>query len=53
MTNTQQATLATLSFDNIEEIKWMIALGYGAHGIHCETRYSIKQINAVFALVKG
>jgi hypothetical protein len=44
-------TLATLSQDDIDLITSYIKAGAGAHGIHCETPYSIKQINAVFALV--
>ena len=46
-------TLATLSQDDIDLITSYIKAGAGAHGIHCETPYSIKQINAVFALVNA
>jgi len=46
-------TLATLSQGDIELITSYVKAGAGAHGIHCETPYSIKQINAVFALVNA
>lgn len=46
------ATLATLSQDDIATISRMIKAGYGAYGIRNETPYTLKQINAVFALVQ-
>ena len=45
-----KATLATLSNDDVEQIKSFIRQGYGAQGIKLESRYTLKQINAVFAL---
>ena len=40
--------LDTLTEDQIAEIPTMIRQGYGAHGIKCESTYTLKQINAVF-----
>ena len=49
--NRYAATLADLSHDEIALISSMIKQGYGAQGIKCETPFSLKQVNAVFALV--
>tara|TARA_R110000868_G_scaffold388_4_gene3152 strand:+ start:2436 stop:2618 length:183 start_codon:yes stop_codon:yes gene_type:complete len=51
--NRYKATLATLSADDVEQIKRLIRQGYGGQGIKLESRYTLKQINAVFALVQG
>lgn len=51
--NRYKATLATLSNDDIEQIKWFIRQGYGGQSIKLESHYTLKQINAVFALVQG
>lgn len=45
--------LATMTPKAIEEIRDMVRLGYGAHGIKREHTATIKQINAVFALATG
>jgi hypothetical protein len=52
MTKTAR-TLATLSQDDIDQITLMIKQGYGAYGIRLESHFTLKQINAVFALVRG
>ena len=51
--NRYKATLATLSADDVEQIRRLIRQGYGGQGIKLESRYTLKQINAVFALVQG
>ena len=47
------STLATLSQDDIAQITLMIKHGYGAYGIRLESHFTLKQINSVFALVRG
>ena len=50
MTTTEMIRrLDTLTEKEIAEIRSMIRQGYGAHGIKCESTYTLKQINAVFA----
>jgi hypothetical protein len=53
MKNHYAKIIATLSQADIDMISRMIKDGYGAQGIHFETPFTIKQINAVFALVNG
>ena len=48
-----KSTLASMSEDDILNIMFFIKNGYGARGIKLETRYTLKQINAVFALTRG
>lgn len=48
-----KTTIATLSDADIASIKAFIKSGYGAQGIKLESYYTLKQINAVFALVNG
>ena len=51
--NRYKITLATLSDADIASITLFIKSGYGAQGIRLESHYTLKQINAVFALVNG
>jgi len=44
-------TLNTLSSVDVARISSMIRQGYVAQGIKSETPFTLKQINAVFALV--
>lgn len=43
--------LAGMSPELIAQVRKMIAAGYGAHGITLESPATLKQANAVFALV--
>jgi hypothetical protein len=36
----------------VEQVRKMIAAGFGAHGITLESRATLKQANAVFELVR-
>lgn len=48
-----QTTLATLSAEDIALLRVYIKGGYGACSIKFETHYTLKQINAAFALING
>jgi hypothetical protein len=51
--NRYAKVLATLTQADIDAITRLIKQGWGAHGIKCENLYSLRQINAVFALVSA